>query len=216
VRSARHKKPKAIISDESHDGSSERKERKEVPKDTSTTKTANTFVVSDVHEMAVAEKSEPFEDEMFKDNVFASFKKNETDDKERVTEMIVEEHVYDVNGKEAGFDPFFPNYVGDDGLTSTTDEFDSLSEKDTSRDIETNLSSETIFEAENEAGIDDADVSESADEYDDNVIPTTAATSLASRRSSGREKPWETPKYRRDRIQDEPRRLSVICTSTLH
>jgi hypothetical protein len=113
----------------------------------------------------------------------------------------VKDHFNDMNDKETDFDLFPPINVADDGLTSTTEEFDNLWEKDTLRDTETNLFSETIFEEENETGIDDAD------ENADNVAPTPAAVSLASRRSNDR--PWETPKYRRDRTQDEPRRLSV-------
>jgi hypothetical protein len=216
VRASRHKKSKATFSEESHDGSSRRKEHEEVPTDIEisekldpTTKITRKSEVPDVNETTAAENGEPFEDETFKHNVFASFNKFEMEEKEKATETTVEDLFNDTNDKESDFDPFPPTHLGEDGLTSTTEEFDNLWEKDTSRDIETNLFSETIFEEENEVGIDDADVGEPAAQNADSVAPTTAAMSSVSRRPGDRYRPWDTPKYRRDRTQDEPKRFSV-------
>lgn len=115
----------------------------------------------------------------------------------------------DHDDKEENYNPFRETTdITDDGLTSSTDIFENLWEKDAGREIETSLVNETIFEEESEGDENDEDVLEPAFEDDSNVSPSKASTSLASRRSGDRNRPWETPKYRRDRIADEPMKVS--------
>ena len=108
-----------------------------------------------------------------------------------------------------------PVEVGEDGLTSTTDEFDSLWEKNDTREIESDIVAETIKEEEEEevenidmepdvstdgAAITPANTSSVAVSSSEGAAVTPASTSsLVSRRSGDRDRPWATPKYRRDR-----------------
>jgi hypothetical protein len=254
MRTTRQKKPKSSPSsdDNNKNNSSRRKERKEVPTDIEITQKGSptskkNHVPSDKTESTIKtmHSDEPFEDESFKDNVFASFKKDQaetpsddafadtdlfaafkeneaqkegaaafSDDvfasfkEEEATEKDFAPDKDETNDKVADFDPIPATDIGDDGLTSVAEEFENLWEKDTTRDIETNLFNETIFEEENEAGAEDDEVEDSVPENDVNVTPSRASTSLASRRSANRNRPWETPKYRWDRTIDEPKKAS--------
>jgi len=85
-----------------------------------------------------------------------------------------------------------------DGDGSSADEFDKIWEKPYSREIESSLVHETVIEDEEyipqEAVTDEADDKAEADTP---RSPMTKRDTLSSRRSVDR--PWATPKYRRDR-----------------
>ncbi|KAG7355639.1 hypothetical protein IV203_000325 [Nitzschia inconspicua] len=289
VRSSRLKTPQEVLvttsnSDNDKHDSSRRRKKEAVPtdiqisqKNSPTSETKRKIVMDETpgHSTSAVESlrittttttttmEEPlFADESFKDNVFTSFKTEET--VEKPTDESFGDHAFDafqIKGsesvdafsddvfasfreqepkkdtilveptitavdvpetetigertddiaaeKEADFDPFPSIDTGDDdGLTSTTDDFDNLWETDTGREIETNLFNQTIFEEEDEGGADDGEVEDSTPENDPIVTPPKTTTSLAARRSSDRNRPWETPKYRRDRTTDEPRMSS--------
>jgi hypothetical protein len=110
--------------------------------------------------------------------------------------------------EQTEFEPFPKVDVGEDGLTSTTEDFDSIWEQPSSRDVETNLFSETIFEEENDTGDGDDD-EEEPDKQKNAEIATADVISSMPKRISNRDRPWETPKYRRERTSDEAKKVSA-------
>lgn len=81
--------------------------------------------------------------------------------------------------------------LGDDA-----DEFEKIWDKPESREIESNLLPDTVFEEEEYAPKEVIDVEETL-EVDESDSPQPTRDTLSSRRSADR--PWATPKYRRNR-----------------
>lgn len=92
-------------------------------------------------------------------------------------------------------------------IVPTTEEFDKIWEKPPRREIESNLVKNTIIEEEEECMIREEENDEAIGDHSENGMgdatvnslstQSTAAASLSSRRTVDR--PWATPKYRRDR-----------------
>ena len=83
-------------------------------------------------------------------------------------------------------------------LGDGSDEFDKLWDKPYSREIESSLVPETVNEEEEYIPKEESEIKEKP-EVDDPGSPRPMRDSLLSRRSADR--PWATPKYRRDREQ---------------
>ncbi|KAL3917473.1 MAG: hypothetical protein SGILL_004698 [Bacillariaceae sp.] len=117
------------------------------------------------------------------------------------------------------FEPFPTVAAGEDGLTTTssTDDFDNLwKESPSSQEIvesSKNLFSETIFEEE-EAGVGDDGNDDEKDTAEQKELSSSttpsSATSLAAKRAGNRDRPWDAPKYRKERSSNEeqPKKVS--------